>query len=324
VYVPARRFETVIAKTHAAALALLVVGLSVLPAADTGSVIDQQFHLVARCVQLDDQAMATFEKAHPNTLPERKLKIPGPQAATFEWGDHISMNPVRDQKQTSSCWAHGTAEALECSYRIRNADQVFVSVQAVIDCTDTGQDNAANGGRMSRAFFHMVKYGAAREADYPFKSSTQRFPCLCEGTRPLATPYRAVACGMFGTTAKPAPASEIKAALLRHGPLAVSVDADHLKNYKAGQIVQERATRPDHIVLLTGWDDKKGAHGAWKLRNSWGKSWGELGYFWCGYGAMDIGNSVTWVRAVNKHYSLPAEFDRVIPGMRPAPRPSSN
>jgi cathepsin L len=136
-------------------------------------------------------------------------------------------------------------------------------------------------------------------------------------------PYRAVACGVFGTSTKPATTAEIKAALLRYGPLAVCVDADRLKNYKAGQVVQDRSTHTDHAVLLIGWDDQKGGHGAWKLRNSWGRNWGESGYFWCGYGALDIGNQVAWVRALNRYYSLPAEFGRVIPGMRPVPQNTS-
>jgi C1A family cysteine protease len=294
--------------------------LPLVRAGETAAQIDKQFHLVARCAQLDQQALAAFERAHRNVLPERRLRLPSVKAATFDWAEHIPMNPVRMQGYTGTCWAHAAAEALECSYRIRNGEQIFVSVQAVIDCTDTGQDNAAHGGLPKRAFFHMLKYGAASEAAYPFKSSQQRFPCRCKGPRPLPMPYRAVACGVFGTTTKPATTAELKAALLRYGPLAVNVDATRLKGYKGGQVVQGRSTTYNHSVLLTGWNDRKGGHGAWKLRNSWGSDWGEAGYFWCGYGALDIGNEVAWVRALNKYYSLPAEFERAIPGMKPVPR----
>ena len=40
---------------------------------------------------------------------------------------------------------------------------------------------------------------------------------------------------------------------------------------------------PNHAIVLTGWDDSKGA---WRLRNSWGTSWGSSGYMWIKYGSQ--------------------------------------
>merc|ERR1712232_1310594 len=62
------------------------------------------------------------------------------------------------------------------------------------------------------------------------------------------------------------------------GPVVVSVSAFRWFHYDRG--IYDGCGRNaviDHAVLMVGYG-KSGAHPYWKIRNSWGKEWGEHGY----------------------------------------------
>jgi len=56
-------------------------------------------------------------------------------------------------------------------------------------------------------------------------------------------------------------------------PVSVAVDATNWSPYQSG-IFNTCGTSLDHAVLLVGVQ----ADGVWKIKNSWGPSWGEFGY----------------------------------------------
>jgi len=60
------------------------------------------------------------------------------------------------------------------------------------------------------------------------------------------------------------------------GTLSVCVDANSWGGYSKG-IKTSCGTSIDHCVQIVGWGTEKGTD-YWKVRNSWGNSWGEAGY----------------------------------------------
>ena len=65
------------------------------------------------------------------------------------------------------------------------------------------------------------------------------------------------------------------------GPLSVCVDANSWSTYTGG-IMSTCGTSVDHCVQAVGIDTSAGY---WKVRNSWGTSWGESGFIRLEYGS---------------------------------------
>lgn len=76
---------------------------------------------------------------------------------------------------------------------------------------------------------------------------------------------------------------KLQEAVASVGPIAVAIDASHetFQHYKSG-IYEENDCRPDvsdHGVLVVGYGSDGNDNEYYIVKNSWGKSWGESGYF---------------------------------------------
>jgi|GEM_PF-1411453 len=91
---------------------------------------------------------------------------------------------------------------------------------------------------------------------------------------------------------------QLKLALVKHGPIAAPMVFDNcLVAYKGGVFNEKSNGDVGHVVLLIGWDDKKGEKGAWLIKNSWGEGWGEKGFGWIEYGSNNFGQFAAWIDA---------------------------
>merc|ERR1712004_857541 len=94
------------------------------------------------------------------------------------------------------------------------------------------------------------------------------------------------------------------------GPLSVCVDASSWSSYRGG-VMTSCGRSVDHCVQLVGYGDSGSSY--WKVRNSWGASWGESGHvrLQIGSNLCDINSSPTKVSATT-----------VGPSPSPTPTPS--
>ena len=271
-----------------------------------------------RLLALDDAARREFRKSHPNVLPNPARGLPKPTAIAFDW---CNLNKVSDahRQRSEDCWANVATEALECSYLIRNGSRVSLSTQPILDHLKLGAKDIR--GFSTVAAEYLLKTGTAALRAYPYTGKPAQ-------PAPVQLSFRAVAWGYVAPDDGIATAKQLKEALLRHGPLAVNVAATPKFHAYRGGLFSERPAAGEapltdnHVVMLVGWDDTKGRHGAWKIKNTWGAEWGEQGFMWIEYGSNQIGRRAMWVRAASTYYSVPADrFASLVPHANPLPRP---
>ncbi len=270
----------------------------------------------AKLVAMDDKARESFAAKHPGVLPQQSLPPLNPKAVAFDWSNLNAVFESHNQL-TGDCWANSSTEALECSNIIRNGHRYLFSPQPVLDALKVGADDKDMGEYPWKAFDYFLKNGTARLADYKYTGKPE----------PLAAtnlPFRAVAWGFVAKEDGSAPTPALmKAALLKYGPLVVEVtDTKTLHAYHGGLIDQPVIDKSEnvgnHAILLVGWDDSRGPHGAWKIKNSWGTRWGEAGFAWIAYGSNNIETHVEWVMAESTFYNIShTTFAKLEPGAKP-------
>ncbi|OVA20378.1 Peptidase C1A [Macleaya cordata] len=205
--------------------------------------------------------------------------------ADFDWRDHGAVTAVKNQGSCGSCWSFSTTGALEGANFLATGKLVSLSEQQLVDCdhecdpAEAGAcDSGCNGGLMNSAFEYTLKAGGLqREEDYPY-TGTDRGPCKFDKSK--------IAASLANFSVVSLDEDQIAANLVKNGPLAVGINAVFMQTYVGGVSCPYICSkRLDHGVLLVGYGS--GAYSPirlkekpfWIIKNSWGPSWGENGYY---------------------------------------------
>ena len=231
----------------------------------------QEFAKIYLNLNYDAMAMANFE---PVTV-----KVSNAAPTTYDWRDHGRVSAVKDQGSCGSCWAFSTVANLEGLYAEKKGTIKTFSEQMLVDC-DTS-DSGCNGGLMEYAFTWLKKNGGIMtDTDYPYKGT--KGTCRSDKTKYVdmtITGYKKL--GSSYSTWSAVDEDEVKEFLYETGPLAIALNADPLQTYSSGILDLTSAKCPtsgiNHAVTLVGYGT--GSLNYWIVKNSWGKNWGESGYF---------------------------------------------
>lgn len=196
--------------------------------------------------------------------------------AAFSWVPQCT--PVKNQGSCGSCWSFATEGSFETVINIWDNVIRDFSEQWLVNCDNTA--NGCSGGTYAYKMF--VNTGGVYETDLPYKAK--------DGTCGTTFTYHEKA-KSYGTVTNNV--DKMKQALYDYGPMYVSICAgDNLQAYKSGVITKSDGTTTNHGVVLCGWND---TDGCWIIRNSWGASFGEKGYFRIKYGLSAVGTKVAYV-----------------------------
>jgi cysteine peptidase B len=233
----------------------------------------QEFAKIYLNLNYNAMAIANF---HPHIV---KLTNAAPEA--WDWRDKGYVAHVKDQGSCGSCWAFSTMANLEGQYYKNKGKMVTFSEQMLVDC-DT-YDSGCNGGLMENTFDWLKENGIMTDADYPYvgyKQSCQKDPSKYIDMK--VTGYKKL--GSSTSTWSPVDEDEIKEFLYETGPLAIALNANPLQTYTGGILDKTSSQCPvsgiNHAVTMVGYGhDDASDKDYWIVKNSWGQTWGEKGYF---------------------------------------------
>ena len=167
---------------------------------------------------------------------------------------------------------------------------LILSPEQIVQC-DTKAFGCGGGWTESAYGYVKNAGGLEQDSDYPY-SSYQGVTGTCKVNK---ADFKVTVTGF--TTIGGSSTSEIETNMANYmlstGPLSVCLDASSWNSYTGG-IMTVCGQDVDHCVQAVGVDN--GSGGYWKVRNSWGTSWGENGYIQLAYGqnTCDITNDATY------------------------------
>jgi C1A family cysteine protease len=256
--------------------------------------------------------------ADPEKIIEIKEKPSLP--IQLDWRDKSDRNyltSVKDQKNCGSCWAFAACGTVETRYNIENnqyspaafslgnpmissesavkidnfnptvivsaLDYPDLSEQDLISCSSAGD---CDGGYAWKSFDYMRANGVVSEVCFPYQAGN--IPCnLCANWNKQLFKIE----NWGWVTTYYADKYDVKYSL-QSGPLTFFMEVyDDFYYYTSG--IYEKTIGASyeggHLVVLVGYNE---VQNYWICKNSWGKNWGESGYFKIRMGECEGG---TWV-----------------------------
>lgn len=198
----------------------------------------------------------------------------------FDWRDRDGVSyasPILNQGSCGSCVIFATIGTLETQMNVsrRTTDSPWnYSTQHLLSC---GGGNCKDGWNANAAANFLLRSGVPDAACFPYTSGSNGQDVACRLTC-ADVAKRTTRIARFSTpTQSTVNVNAVKQALLR-GPVLTTMNVYSDFFYYGGGVYHHVTGDyvAGHAVSIVGWDDDERA---WIVRNSWGRNWGDHGYF---------------------------------------------
>lgn len=271
-----------------------------------------------------------MEKQQKSAQPARRKRSPGndtPDLIDFSneqeqsrlpdaifTDNRACFPPPKDQGDCGSCWIFSAMALYEWSYCTVFHDRLEFSEQYVMDCGDRMGLRGCGGGFFLQTRDFVQEFGLELADRYPYAASNGQ--CPFEPTTPSANMglLRFKDEGFVGVWLR-----DVERYLSMAPVIMVLSVNDKFHEYGGGVDDARGCSRKNIHAVLTVGSGREDGKEYWLIRNSFGLSWGELGYYklskLSGCVHFDAGyvlNNPTVPRTRNPHYlAEPIERKRV-------------
>jgi len=196
----------------------------------------------------------------------------------IDWRTKGAVTAVKSQGQYGTCGYFSSIAVMEGINVIQGGNElVALSEQELLDCcTDICQGWPGE----ELEYYHLKSVKAKTEASYPYEGPSSQ----CRASSAAGTPATSA-----GRLCVPNDDPKVlKAHLNEYGPAVWMIDSSSLASYSGGIISSSSARGSpgswphysgiDHATTVVGSGTENGV-AFWIVKNSWGSSWGENGYY---------------------------------------------
>jgi C1A family cysteine protease len=210
-------------------------------------------------------------------------KNTGDEPATQDWKAKGAVSPVNNQAKCFACYAFAACGAIEGAYWTHHKTLTRLSAQQIVDCSAPNSgfmNHGCKGGTMVKSYKYIIKNGVMKEADYGYRTELNSEPrCKLVYSTCKYDPQRVVQRIKGYVNIQKGSEDDLKNAVSMR-PVSAAVDAHHrpFKLYRSGVFeLASCTTHLTHGLLVVGYGEDNGRK-YWKIKNSWGTTWGQDGY----------------------------------------------